>query len=320
MTDPFPFDEQPLIIQDMLTAIDEDKWIYGVTWGDPRTGKSTCCMDLAYNVYGSWELVLQAIVWNLNQLLYKMKHGIPELRPTRNGLHNRVPIIIWDDFAAHSGKAKTQHEKSWDIFKGAFDTLGTKMGVLILNMVSPNAPTQQLAEKYTHEIWIPERGFYKYDRVTHRQDYRGFSPQLRKRWLDEGEFPEMPMEWFRQYDEMRMQLADEVLQAVEDSLVETHMPTLMKRTGPLDFDLLALIKARGDMKKRDLVNTLGPDTRNAIIRCKSRGLLVPVRKGPNYYRYDLTSLALELLKTKDKAREEAIKAKETPALIVPKSA
>jgi len=103
-------------------------------------------------------------------------------------------------FAAHSGKAKTQHERSWDIFKGAFDTLGTKIGVLMVNMVSPRSPTQQLQEKYTHEVWIPYKGHYKYDHVKWRQDYRGWKAQMSKDWIDEDDFDPMPMPIFKRYD------------------------------------------------------------------------------------------------------------------------
>jgi hypothetical protein len=82
-----------------------------------------------------------------NVSVYELQKGIPERVPTRNGLHMRVPLLIWDDFGAHSNKAKTQHERGWDTFKGAFDTLGTKLGVLLANMVNPTEPTQQTSKQ-----------------------------------------------------------------------------------------------------------------------------------------------------------------------------
>lgn len=41
--------------------------------------------------------------------------------------------------------------------------LGTKIGVLLVNMVSPKSPTQQLQEKYTHESVDSLKEHYKYD-------------------------------------------------------------------------------------------------------------------------------------------------------------
>lgn len=291
----------PQIVQDVLDAIYNDSWMYVVVWGPPRCGKSTFCMDLMHYVYKDWNKTLEANVFNLSQLLYKMKHGIPEKWPTRNGLHNRVPIFNWDDFAAHSGKAKTQHERSWDVFKGAFDTLGTKIGVLLANMVSPRSPTQQLQEKYTHEVWIYKKGHYKYDRVKWRQDYRGWKAEMHKDWIDDSTFDQISMPTFKQYDSLRMDLADEVLQVVEDSLVDTHMDTLVRRVKPVDLDLLRLIQQRGLIHGKTITT---PEMKEALIRCKARGLVSPVHIKGQYYKYDITNLGLTLLEEKKKPTEQ----------------
>lgn len=288
--------------------------MYICVWGDPRTGKSTFCMDLMYYIYKDWDKVLSANVFNLNQILYQIKKGIPERWPTLNKLHNRIPILNWDDFAAHSGKAKTQHDKAWDVFKGAFDTLGTKLGVLLVNMVSPRSPTQQLQEKYTHEVWIPWKGHYKYDEVHSRQDYRGWKPQISKEWLDEDDFDPMPMEIFKEYDEMRMSLADEVLQSVEDTMVDTHMDTLVKRVQPTDIELLTLIKNKGMVYGQIIDEALGPHSRLTLTRCKSRGLVIPIRIKGQYYKYDITELGLELLDTLAKQKEKQVADKVAPHL------
>lgn len=294
--------DMPQIVKDVLDAVHNDNWMYVCVWGPPRCGKSTFCMDLMYLIYKDWEKVLNANVFNLNQLLYKMGHGIPERWPTRNKLHMRIPILNWDDYAAHSGKAKTQHERSWDIFKGAFDTLGTKIGVLLVNMVSPRSPTQQLQEKYTHEVWIPYKGHYKYDGVRWRQDYRGWKAQMKKTWIDEDNFDKMPMDVFRQYDELRMSLADEVLQVVEDSLVDTHMDSLMKRVQATDLELLKLIRDRG-MIHGHIVES--ESLKSSLTRCKARGLVIPVRVKGKYYKYDISDLGMELLNRKEQPEEKA---------------
>jgi hypothetical protein len=299
--------ELPQIVQDVLDAIHNDKWMYICVWGEPRTGKSTFCMKLMNYVYKDWNKVLGATVFSLNQILYNMKHGIPERWPTVNQLHMRIPILNWDDFAAHSGKAKTQHEKSWDVFKGAFDTLGTKIGVLLVNMVSPRSPTQQLMEKYTHEIWIPYKGHYKYDKVMMRQDYGGWNAHLKKNWIDEADFDQVPIDIFKQYDEMRMGLADEVLQSVEDSLVETHMDRLVKIVQPIDVTLLKLIREKGLLHIRDLEKDFGEEGKNAITRLKSRGLIVPVRVGEHWYKYDIQPLGSDLLKVVEEKEKEKVK-------------
>lgn len=289
--------EMPQIVKDVFDAIYNDDWMYVCVWGPPRCGKSTFCMDLMYNIYKNWQKTLEANIFNLTQLLYKIKRGIPERWPTRNKLHMRVPVLNWDDFAAHSGKAKTQHEKSWDVFKGAFDTLGTKIGVLLVNMVSPRSPTQQLMEKYTHEVWIYEKGHYKYDKVRWRQDYRGWKAEMHKDWIEDAEFDPITMNTFKQYDQLRMALADEVLQVVEDSLVDTHMSSLVKRIRPVDIDLLGLIRQKGLIHGKAITTQ---EMKDALMRCKARGLVSPVRIKGQYYKYDITDLGLALLEEKEK--------------------
>lgn len=284
-----------VVIRDLFHIIHEDKYAWEVVWGPARTGKSTLCLLLAYHVYKDWNKVLNCIVFNLNQLLYKIEHGIPELWPTRNQLHMRIPLIIWDDYATHSGKAKTQHERSWDIFKGAFDSLGTKMGVLIANMVTPSSPTQQLTEKYTHELFVYSRGHCKYDRIRHQQDFYNFRSRQNKIWITDFEFGEVPFDVFKQYDEMRCSLVDEVLVSMKDIMVTSEMDTILKRIKPLDVNLLQLIDRKGPTYSRSILEQLGPEAKDSLTRLKAHGLIVPQRESANYYRYDMTDLGLSVL-------------------------
>lgn len=285
----------PQVVKDIRRVIDNDEWMWIVCWGEPRCGKSTLSLLIAYKIYKDWDKVLNSVVFNLGQAIYKIEKGLPELWPTRNLLHDRIPILIWDDFGAYSNKAITQHDQAWDTFKGAFDTLGTKIAVLLANMVSPFSPTQQLQTKFTHELWIQKRGHCKYDRVKSQQDYRGWNPRSSKVWLQEFNFKEIPGDVFKQYDEMRMNLCDEVIQKLKDEIVETHMDSLMKRVQPLDVQLLQLIEMKGPVYSLQVEKEMGPQGRDVITRLKSRQLITPIRCGVNYYKYDITDLAIQLL-------------------------
>ena len=46
---------------------------------------------------------------------------------------------------------------------------------------------------------------------------------------------------------------------------------------------------------------MGDEYRNAVIRMKARGLIVPKRVGKNYYKYDITDLGMSIV---DALREE----------------
>lgn len=257
-------------------------------------------MILMYKIYKDWDAVLNAIVFNLSQLIYKMRKGEPKLFPTlTKPCHMRVPVLLIDDFAAQCGKAKTQHEKVWDLFKGSFDTLGTRIGVILATMIEPTSPTQQLLLKYTHEVSVSvvddKTRVYKYDTCKRQQDYKGWRSRQKKDWIEEQEFGKVPLDVYKQYDEMRMSLVDEAFVAIQDQMSEDTMEGLMKRALPPDIELLRLIRNVGPTFHRKITETLGKEGPLALTRCKARGLVVPQRRKKDWYVYDITDLGLELL-------------------------
>lgn len=299
--------EQPQIVKDLWYMVNYDRYAWIPIWGEARSGKTTLALLLMYKIYLDWDDVLAAIIFNLSQLIYKMRKGKPRLFPTlTKPVHMRIPVLLWDDFAAHSGKAQTQHEKAWDKFKGAFDTLGTRIGVLLATMVNPRSPTQQIMEKYTHEVLVEfgsnGKRIYKYDKCKQQQDYYGWKTRQNKDWLEQQEFGKVPLDVFTQYDEMRTSLVDEVFVSMEDSMAEDTIEGLKKKVEQVDLQLLRLIKQRGPIHYHKLKDELGQFGKKALIRCKARQLVTPVRRSETYYVYDLTSLGFDLLRSLDVAQ------------------
>lgn len=306
-------EKQASIITDVWKAILNDEWMWVVVWGKPRCGKTTFKMRVAYEVYKDWDKVLQSFIFNLSGLLYKIDHGEPERIFTRNQLHNRVPLILYDDFGAHSNKAATQHDVSWDMFKGGFDVLATKVAVIMASMVDPNEPTFQIAQKYTHEVYVHTRGVYKYDEVDWQQDFRGWRARKRKTFIENNDFTEVPVDVYKQYDEMRMSLVDEVEQRIKDAMVDSQLETTLKRLQPDDIELLQLLKERGPTSYEFLRQVCKDKFNNAAIRCKARSLVIAKRvQGKTYYTYDLTDLGDEILKALAKPDLKTLK----PSILV----
>jgi len=304
-------EKKPAIIRDVWNAILDDKWAWIVVWGEQRCGKTSFKMQVAYEVYKDWDKVLQSFVFNLSGLLYKIDKGEPERVPTLNKLHMRVPLILFDDWGGSSNKAYTQYDKSWDIFKGAFDLLGTKLSVLMASMVDPAEPTYQLQQKYTHEVFITKRGVYKYDRVVWDQDFTGWKPRKRKEWVETNYFEPIPEDVYKTYDEMRLSLVDEVEQRIKDTMVETQTEAILKRLQPSDVELMQIVSKRGQISWKYLHDSLPDKYKEALIRCKARNLMIPIRKGTVYW-YDLTDLGIEILKRSQKIEEP--KLRETPTI------
>ena len=287
------------LIRDIWQIINNDEYAWMCVWGPPRTGKSTLCLRLSYEVYKNWDDVLNSVVFNLNGLLYKISRGEPRKFPTVKRGNMRVPLLFIDDFGANCNKAVTRYAKGWDLFKGSFDTLGTVMGVLIANMVKPNEATQQLTEKYTHEIWVHRRGRAKYDTVAQQQDYRRWDSRQKKTWIQEIEFPEVPKWVYDEYNKMRESLAQEAIFNILETISSDSVESILKRIQPFDIELLKIIHAKGQMYKKKLVKLLGGGVKadDAIMRCKAKALIIPDRTHKGYYRYKLTDIGSDIVKS-----------------------
>ena len=215
------------LFDDLYDAVYDDSYEFISVWGPPRSSKTTLAMWASYSLYKNWQQVLQSIAFNLPQVMYKLKNGIPARFPTKNGLHMRVPILIWDDYGSFSNKAVTQHELAWDVFKGAFDTLGTQLGVLMATMIDPAEATQQLQNKYTAEIAVFKKGVYKYDRCQWQQDFAGWRTRTKKLYVETNSFDKVPDWVYKEYDKMRQALCDEVMQVIEDTISSTSISTVL---------------------------------------------------------------------------------------------
>jgi hypothetical protein len=290
--------------------------MWTVVWGQPRTGKSTVLLQCGFDIYQDWDLVLQAFVFNLNGILYKMKRGEPCRLWTLNQLHNRVPILFLDDFGAQCNKAKTQHEPAWDIFKGAFDTLATKVAVLMASMGSPAGATQQIQEKYTHEVYVISKGHAKYDVVDWQQNYYGWQVRQDKTWLHSFPFKAAPVDVYKQYDEMRLALVDELIQQIDDAQIENEGLKTFRRLTDEDVKFIELVNELGRVSNDWTNDPENKKWKEVLKRCKARGIIVPVRRGTAYW-YDLTDFGFNMLTLIQAKKQEGIVAPKTSMITKP---
>lgn len=297
-------DEKIPLLRDIWNAILLDNWMWIVVWGKPRTGKTTVQLKAAFDVYQDWDLVLQAVVFNLNGILYKMKKGEPCRILTLNGLHRRVPIILPDDFGAQCNKAKTQHEPSWDIVKGAWDTFGTKCAVLMASMGSPSGVTQQLQEKYTHEVWLDRSQHAKYDAVNWQQNYGGWDARQDKEWLHEFDVVKAPLDVYKEYDEMRQNLVDDLFLQIDDAQIESEGTRIFKRLNQNDTAFIEMM-SDGPKPKDWFYKEENYKWREVLKRCTARNITVPIRRNTAYW-YDLTDFGYNILGLIQAKKQEGI--------------
>ena len=306
-------DDLPKLFKHIKNAIYDDGYLWIVVHGPPRSSKSTIALWIAYYIYQDWDTVLDCIVFNLTSLIHRIQNEKPCVWPTTNLLHMRVPLLLYDDFGVHSNKADTQHSVAWDIFKGGFDCIGTKLGVLLATMVDADEPTSQLQNKYNLEVTVNSKGHYKYDKVEWLQDYHGFRKKMSKTWIEDGTFDPIPMEVYKQYDVMRKSLTDEVFIRIEDALSMDSMDYILRMIKPADITFLKLIDTKGPVIYEKARKELGDKYKDTVTRCRARNLITPTQRYGARYRYDLSRLGQDILlalENKDRSTRVNIYAKD----------
>lgn len=293
------------LLHDIDNAIANDDWMWIVVWGKPRTGKTTIQLKTAFHVYQDWDKVLDAVVFNLGQILFKMKKGKPCQVMTDNGLHNRIPLLLPDDFGAQCNKAKTQHEPAWDIFKGAFDTLGTKVAVLMASMGNPSGATQQLQEKYTHEVYVESRGHAKYDKVEWQQNFAGWQARQDKTWLCSFDFDPVPMDIYKRYNEKREQLVNDLIQQIDDAQIENEGLRIFRRLNETDIDLIERFQSRGEISWEWFSKPENARLKESVEKLRSRGVVIPQPHGTAYW-YELTDFGYDMLTVIQLKKQEGV--------------
>lgn len=295
--------EKTELFKDIRKAIFDDGYLFICVHGPPRSSKTTLAFWAAQSVYEDWDKVLAATVFNLPSVMQRIEDGKPERWPTVNGLHMRVPLLLWDDLAVHSDKADTQHSTAWDIFKGGFDCLGTAIGVLIATMVDAGALTSQLQGKYNAEVFVNSKGHYKYDRVNWLQDFSGFRTKMKKEWIENGTFDPIPMDVYKEYDELRRDLTKQVFVRLKDALAMDTLDQLLKILKPADIMLLRLIDQKGPVKYDTAKEVLGEKYKDTLTKCKARSLVIPTNLGNNNYKLELSSIGYNVLEALDNSKD-----------------
>jgi predicted transcriptional regulator with HTH domain len=179
-------------------------------------------------------------------------------------------------------------------------------------MGNPSEATQQIQEKYTHEVYLETRGHAKYDKVQWQQNYCGWQARQNKTWVHEFEFDHVPKDVYKEYDEMRTSLVDELFQQIDDAQIENEGLKVFKRLTDEDVKLLELFKTKGQLSRSWINEPENEKWKEVLKRCKARNMVVPIRKDTAYW-YDLTDFGYNMLTMIEAKKQEGITAPHQPA-------
>jgi predicted transcriptional regulator len=103
---------------------------------------------------------------------------------------------------------------------------------------------------------------------------------------------------------MRCGLADEVLLSINETMATIQVEAIVKRIQRIDMDILDLIRRVGPTYYTNITYSVEGEIKEAIIRLKSRGLIVPRREESGYYKYDITELGFNVLDEYEKSSKD----------------
>jgi hypothetical protein len=127
---------------------------------------------------------------------------------------------------------------------------------------------------------------------------------MKKECIEYGHFDPIPMNIYKEYDELRMDLTDQAFVRLEDAMANDTVDQLLKILKPSDIQLIRLIDSNGPIRYDTAKDKLGEDYKLTLTRCKARSLVIPTNLGNNNYKLDLSSIGRDILAALDQGVTE----------------
>lgn len=138
-------------------AIANDGWEMILIWGEQGKGKSTLAMQLMYDVYGDWDIVLGHNVYKYDVF--------DDVVDEDAGKYGRCKIVNWDDLGVHFSARTKRWDRDVQEFLDEFDAIRTRLAVLVGTVVQLSEPMKGLRNIATCEIKTMQRGFATFHKL-----------------------------------------------------------------------------------------------------------------------------------------------------------
>lgn len=214
-------------------AIEKYGWEEIVIWGPKGSGKSNTELQIGYLVYKNWDIVL-------DMTIYK-----PELYTKKTEKRKRIPCLKWDDITVHlprslyftNRKLYQEVKKNWTAQRVTINVFvcttphKEELPDFILRDMSLEIILGKQIDGYS--LYMVQRHVYLPDfkrplkelrrMVLVEEDFVPFTPEkakdpqfLQLRKLGSTEWPGVPKEVFKQYWDMRIEMAMEAREKLNE--------------------------------------------------------------------------------------------------------
>ena len=185
-------------------------------WGVQGSCKSNRTLQHGYWVYGDWDEVLKNVVFKPS--------GDPEfgfvdrLKSIEHG--KRIPWLGWDDITVHfpSISWRTQMEQ-YGAVDSSWAAIRTKVNVISLNNPLIDRLPKNVKDNVTMEIFLGRNQVELVERIVRLPGLKQVESNFFKiqvEPLHKFDMYDVPTDVFKEYWEMRLNLADEAIQKLGD--------------------------------------------------------------------------------------------------------
>lgn len=104
--------------------------IAAIVYGKQRLGKTIYTMQVSYDIYRDWDIVMDNMKFKINDVLIAIRDAVRT--------NTVIPYLIWDDAGVYGSKyLYFSNKKAAQLLQGLFDVVGT--AVKCFMMTTPNA-------------------------------------------------------------------------------------------------------------------------------------------------------------------------------------
>ena len=157
-----------------------------------------------------------------------------------------------------------------------FDAIREVIGVLITTAPLTNKALRSLRQDLTATIFLPQRGWYRFQEHEIEDNYYGLEPRFHKRHKVEGPFPSIPMDKYYEYKALRRKFLVELKIKKYRAL---EIEDIIKHLTPVDKELLKHMYQKHSIVTRQFY---APSTlskfRGSMNKLESLGILT-IEKG-----------------------------------------
>ena len=193
-----------------------------IIWATQGDMKSSFMLYLLYQVYGDWDKVLRNVVFTPKQVIERFKELGPDYRVTALG---------WDDIGAHFSPMSFRTDV--DVYKAvdeAWQVIRTKASVVVGTIANIDRLPRNIKDNITMEVFmsrpldpqLADKSYYVVQRWLRLMDFEEPKAYFKKIMIEEGYYSmdSVPSDVFKEYWELRLQLAEEKIRELEETLIE----------------------------------------------------------------------------------------------------